>query len=201
MWWWYLTFESDPEVRRLAAGARAAIRPEAPVRVVPEGWLHLTVAEVGHLDAVPRRLLDRCARLAREYLADLPAIDLRVGLPATMPGAVVLPVSADGLVEVYDRLVAALEETMPRQPVQRAFEPHVSVAYVDRDCRRADVLDEEVVERCEPGWSRAAQVSLVEVTRDDRHYRWTSRCQVPLTACRAPRGGLEQHHGGPAAPS
>jgi 2'-5' RNA ligase len=180
-WWWYLTFEADAELGRLAAAARSAIRPEAPVDAIPPRWLHLTLAEVGAVDAVPDQLTDECARMTRAYLADVGPIDLQVGRVSTMPGAVVLPVSASGLGEVYDGLAAALRETLPNPPVQRRFHPHVSVAYVDRDCRRGDVLDDEIVERCRPGRSRTDRVSLVEVTRD-RHYRWTTRCEVSLPA-------------------
>jgi 2'-5' RNA ligase len=75
-----------------------------------------------------------------------------------------------------------LEEALPRPPEQRRFDPHVSVAYVDRDCRRTDVLDDELAAACGPGRLRADRVSLVEVTRDQRHYRWRTRCAVPLPA-------------------
>lgn len=182
LWWWYLTFQGDDEVQRLAAEARAAIRPDAPVHAVPPPWLHLTLAELGPVDAVPGPVLDECARRTREHLAAVGPVDLELGPVSTLPGAVVLPVSAGGLTDVYDGLLAALEEELPQPPVQRRFDPHVSVAYVDRACRRADVLDEGIAERCEGGRSRTDRVSLVEVTRDQRHYRWTTRCEVPLGA-------------------
>jgi 2'-5' RNA ligase len=192
LWWWYLTFESDREVQRLAAEARTAIRRHAPVQIVPARWLHLTLAEVGHVNAIPRRVADECARLTGEYVADLAPIDLQVGRITTMSGAIVLPVSATGLEELHDRLIAALHETLPQPPVQRRFEPHVTVAYVDRDCRRADVLDDEIVETCEPGRSSTDRVSLAEVSRDQRHYRWTSRCEVSLRGPQPRDGGQTQ---------
>jgi len=187
LWWWYLTFQGDDEVQRLAAEARAAIRPDAPVHAVPPPWLHLTLAELGAVEAVPGPVLDKCARRAREHLADVGPVDLEVGPVSTLPGAVVLPVSASGLTQVYDGLVAALHDELPQPPVQRRFDPHVSVAYVDRACRRADVLDDEIVERSQGGRTRTHRVSLVEVTRDQRHYRWTTRCDVSLRALRTAR--------------
>jgi 2'-5' RNA ligase len=179
-YWWYLTFEHDAEVQRLAAAARRALRRDAPVAPVPARWLHLTLAELGPLDAVPGHVADDCARLAAAYLAETGPVDLEVGRVSTMPGAVVLPVTSSALTEVYDGLLAALGDLLPQPPAQRRFAPHVSVAYVDRDCRRSEVLDDEVVERCAPGRSRADRVSLVEVTRDQRHYRWSTRCALPL---------------------
>jgi 2'-5' RNA ligase len=181
-WWWYATFESDAEVQGLAADARAAIRPDAPVDVVPPRWLHLTIAEVGYEDVLPRRLAYECARRANERLADQAPIDLQVDPVGTMPGAVVLPVSGAGLAGVYDGLVAAVRETLPEQPEGRPFAPHVSIAYVARDCRPAEVLDETHADRCATGRSRLSRVSLVEVTRERSHYRWTPRCQAPLRA-------------------
>lgn len=182
LWWWYLTFAGDTEVQRLAAQARAAIRPDAPVDAVPPRWLHLTLAELGPVDAVPHHVTDECVRRTRAALADVGPVDLEIGRVDTMPGAVVLPVSADGLAEVYDALLSGLQQTLPRPPAQRRFAPHVSVAYVDRDCTRAEVLDPDVVARCRTGRSRADRVGLVEVTRDQRHYRWTTRCELPLRA-------------------
>ncbi|MBA2953542.1 hypothetical protein GON03_04400 [Nocardioides sp. MAH-18] len=181
-WWWYATFESDPEVQGLASEARSAIRADAPVDEVPARWLHLTLSEVGYADTVPRRLAYECARRAHHRLVDVPPIDLQVGPVATMPGAVVLPVSGAGLADVHDGLVAAVRETLPEQPEGRPFDPHVSVAYVARDCRPGDVLDDAGSDRCAPGRSRLTRVSLVEVTRDHGHYRWTPRCQVSLRA-------------------
>ena len=181
-WWWYATFESDPVVQGLAADARSAIRPDAPVDVVPARWLHLTLAEFGYADTIPRQLAYECARRAQQRLVDQAPIDLWVEPVSTMAGAVVLPVSGAGLAEAYDGLVAALRETLPEPPEQRPFEPHVSVAYVARDCHPADVLDDRIADRCAPGRSRLSRVSLVEVTRERGHYRWTPRCQVPLRA-------------------
>lgn len=181
-WWWYATFESDAAVQRLAAEARTAIRPDAPVDVVPGRWLHLTIAEVGYVDAVPRGLAYECARRAHERLLDVASTELRLGPVDTMPGAVVLPVTGAGLTEVHDGLLTAVQETLPVQPEGRPFEPHVSVAYVARDCRPDDVLDDAVADRCATGRSRLSRVSLVEVTRERSHYRWTPRCQVHLRA-------------------
>lgn len=181
-WWWYATFETDSAVQGLAADARAAIRPDAPVDVVPDRWLHLTIAEVGYADTVPRRFAYECARQAHGRLADVPPVDLEVGPVDTMPGAVVLPVGGAGLARVHDALAAAVRETLPEQPEGRPFVPHVSVAYVARDCRPADVLDDRVADGCASGRARLSRVSLVEVTRERCHYRWTPRCQVPLRA-------------------
>jgi 2'-5' RNA ligase len=183
MWWWYATFENVPAVRRLAAETRNALKPDAPVDVVPTQWLHLTLAELGGSAGVPRPLAYEAARRAVGPLAELPPVDIQVGPLRTLPGAVVLGVHGSGLRQVHDRLVAALPDELPEHPVQRPFDPHVSIAYLARDCRASDLL------RCDARTgallrlsvkAKLDHVTLVEVVRDRGHYWWTPRCRVPL---------------------
>lgn len=196
MWWWYATFEHDATMQRLAAEARRTIRPWAPVDLIPTRWLHLTLAEVGYASEVPLDLAHRCARTAAADLISVPPVDLRIGPVDIMPGAVVLRVASPALEGVRRRLVAASARELLRPPVQLPFDPHVSVAYVHRDCMRVDVLGAHLPEPCElidtgelvdrdwrpgqAGRTRLDHVSLVEVVRDQRHYRWTPRCRISL---------------------
>jgi 2'-5' RNA ligase len=183
VWWWYATFENVPVVRRLAAETRNALKPDAPVDVVPTKWLHLTLAEVGGSASVPRPLAYEAARRAVAPLAELPPVDIQVGPLRTMPGAVVLGVHGSGLPQVHDRLVAAIPGELPDHPVQRPFDPHVSIAYLARDCRPCDLLHDDARTGALLHLSvkaRLDHVTLVEVVRDHGHYWWTPRCRVPL---------------------
>jgi 2'-5' RNA ligase len=178
-WWWYGTFEHDTAVRRLAGRARTVLRPGAPVDVVPTPWLHLTLAEIGYAADFPRHLAYETARTAQANLTDLAPVELHVGPVTAMPGAVVLRVRGSGLRELHELLVSALPDAIPRKPVQRAFDPHVSVAYIGRDCTSREVLAANRREELQ-GTTRLDHVSLVEVVRDKRHYRWTPRCRISL---------------------
>ena len=186
-WWWYATFEHDAAVRRLVGQARAALKPGGPVDVVPTRWLHLTLAEVGYAADFPRELAYAAARDARESLADFRAVDLQVGPVATMPGAIVLRVGGAGLQQLHELLVSASPVSFPHKPVQRLFDPHISVAYIGRDCSSNEVLAESYGDELEGVTTRLEHVSLVEVVRQERHYRWTPRCRISL-------GGQRQRH-------
>ena len=184
-WWWYATFAHDPSVRRLAAAARAVIKPWAPVDLVSDRWLHLTVAELGYAADFPRDLAYECARRAHTNLARLGTFDLQLGPVDTMPGAVVLRAHADPLRDLYDGLVEVIDDLRPGRVRQRPFDPHVSVAYLHRDCRRGELLSDEVLgtRPSAPrltGTTRLDRLTLVEVVRDERHYRWTPRCVLTL---------------------
>jgi 2'-5' RNA ligase len=185
-WWWYVTFEHDAAVHWSAERARAVLQPRGPVHVVPPRWLHLSLAEVGYVAEVPRRAAYDAARTAQACLADIAPLCLDVGPISTMPGAVVLRVRGQGLDELQERLVSALADDLPHRPVQRPFDPHVSVAYISKDCRSLDVLA-EVRGGLPTVTTGLNHVSLVEVVRDERHYRWTPRCRVSLSGHRPAR--------------
>jgi 2'-5' RNA ligase len=183
VWWWYATFEHDAAVHRLATAARRSLRPDAPVDLVPTRWLHLTLAEVGHASAVPRPLAYEAARSASDRVAGLAPLKVRVGPVITMSGAIVLRVQSLGLQDVHDALVASLPDDLPCRPVQRSFDPHVTIAYVARDCRRSDVLEPDDPARALTDVSVETtldHLTLAEVVRDRGHYRWTPRCRVSL---------------------
>ena len=186
-WWWYGTFEHDVAVRRLVGEARAVIKPGSPVDIVPTRWLHLTLAEVGYAADFPRELAYEAARDAQERLASVAAVDLQVGPLATMPGAVVLRVGGSGLQQLHELLVSASPVSSPQKPVQRLFDPHISVAYVGRDCCSSEVLPGSYADELGEVTTRLKHVSLVEVVRDERHYRWTPRCRISL-------GGQRMRH-------
>jgi 2'-5' RNA ligase superfamily len=184
-WWWYATSEHDVTVNELAAAARGALEPEAPVDVIPPRWLHLSLAEVGFADDLPRPVPYECAHAARPALAGLRPLDLRVGPVTTMSGALVLDVRATGLDDVHGALLTAMAGTLGRPPEQRPFVPHVSVAYLHHDCDPSEVLDETRTEASRTGSTRLYEVALVEVVRDRRHYRWTPRCRLSVGPRRA----------------
>lgn len=183
VWWWYGTFEHDDAVRRLADEAREVLRPDAPVDVVPTRWLHLTLAEVGHSATTPRHLAYEAARTAAPRLSDVGPVQVDVGPVRTMSGAVVLRVRGAGLPGLYRRLLSSLPGELPCRPLQRRFDPHISVAYLSQDCHPSDVLQDDIRSRALMEHSvrtTLEHVTLAEVVRDRTHYRWTPRCRLSL---------------------
>ena len=183
-WWWYATFEADATVQRLATSIQSIIKPGAPVDAIPPRWLHMSIAEMGYVEDLPPDLREGCVRAAREALAGMQPSTLTVGPVRAMAGAVVLEVQAPALLDLHDRLLRAIAGTVPRPLEQRPFVPHISVAYVRDDCASEDVFDPATQRACDPAQQTAstelAQIALVEVVRDQRHYRWTRGHRVTL---------------------
>jgi 2'-5' RNA ligase len=188
--WWYLTFEDAPAVRDLARRVQALLRPAPQLDLVPLPWLHLTLLEVGFADEVPAETVDRVVRAAHEGLADFPRVDLDLATVRAMPGALVLEAHSRGLRSLHERLTDAVLRVRGAEGVRGlcAFVPHVSVAYVNRDCAAHEVLGPlDGVDVSTPSPSATVRrVRLAAVTRQRRHYQWTTRAVVPLGASRGP---------------
>ena len=182
VWWWYGTFEHDAAVQRLAEETRGVLRPGAPFDVVPPRWLHLSLVEVGHGATFPRWLASQVGRTAARQLRRLDPVEVTVGPVRTMSGAVVLQVRGQRLRDLYHHLESSLPGAPYERPVQRPFDPHVSVAYAAGSCRAHEALDvgqdTELLGRTVT--TTLDHVTLAEVVRDPPHYRWTPRCRIAL---------------------
>jgi 2'-5' RNA ligase len=186
--WWYLTFEDAPELARLAHEVTSALTASAYLDVIPPDWLHLTLREVGYADSLSDDDVATFVATASRRLALFESLALEVGPVGMLDGAVALCVRpAHAVQRLRDQLpghsTQPLAEDMP-YPV--AAPPHVSLAYVARDCRSADL-------RLAPGSAtsrvgvRVSHVVLASVTRRDRHYQWTVRARLPFGAPDVPR--------------
>lgn len=175
--WWYLTFENHGPLHALHRRLGRSLRRSPELDVIPSRWLHLTVQEVGYADEVSDRELDAIVARADRAVSDLPALDLTLGPPVHLPGAVALSAGPPERVdEVRSRLREATgtvrEGATPRlHPVP----PHVSLAYVNRDTGAADVTRPLLEMPLEPLEARVSHATLTAVTRRDRHYQWTAR--------------------------
>jgi 2'-5' RNA ligase len=188
--WWYLTFEDAPAVRHVAQPVQALFDRTPQLDLIPPPWLHLTLVEVGFADEVPATTVDRVVRAAHEALAEFPSFDLHLGPVLSMPGAVVLQAHGDALEELHERLTDAVLAARGAAAVGRlrGFVPHVSVAYVNRDCDPHEVLGPlDGADLAAPSpTATVSRVRLAAVTRRRRHYQWTTRAVVPLADSRLP---------------
>jgi 2'-5' RNA ligase len=188
--WWYLTFEDAAAVRGLARRAQDLLGRTPQLDLIPFPWLHLTLLEVGFADEVPAATVDHVADTTRRALEDFPGFDLDLGPVHSLPGAVVLEAQGDALHALHERLTDALLAARGADAVRalRAFVPHVSVAYVNRDCDRHEVmgpLDGADLSSPSPS-ATVTGVRLAAVTRERRHYQWTTRAAVPLGRAEVP---------------
>jgi hypothetical protein len=89
---WFLTFEGQHELHRLAASYQAHLRVPN-LRLVPIEWLHLTVQGVGDVDEVPEQDARAIAARAAEYCAQLERCELKVGPAHVAAEAIMLAVN------------------------------------------------------------------------------------------------------------
>jgi 2'-5' RNA ligase len=188
--WWYLTFEAAPAVRALARRVQDLLGGAPQLDLIPSPWLHLTLLEVGFADEVPATTVDRVAQLARAELEDFTSFDLELGPVRPMPGAVVLQARGKALAPLHERLTDAVRTAQAGDAAgaPRTFVPHVSVAYVNRDCDPGEVLgplDGAELPSSSPT-ATVGSVRLAAVTRKRRHYQWTTRAVVPLGTPKVP---------------
>ena len=188
--WWYLTFEDAPAVRSLARRAKDLLGRAPQLDLIPSPWLHLTLLEVGFADEVPATTVDSVVDTTRRALEDFPAFDVDLGPVRSLPGAVVLEAQGDALAPLHERLTDAVLTARGADAVGalRAFVPHVSVAYVNRDCDPHEVmgpLDGADLSSPSPS-ATVTRVRLAAVTRERRHYQWSTRAVVPLARSEVP---------------
>lgn len=195
--WWYLTFGDQAEVVGLSERFGAAMRDCDPVDVVLPRWLHLTLREVGYVEEVCSEEVEVTVQTARARLADVAPFELELGPVACLPGAVVMEARPAALVE---QLRSCLPGRGPRTekeehgPSPTVLVPHVSVAYVNRDCSEALVMD-GVPGDVHPVRVQVERVVLAVVTRHSRRYDWTVLADVALT------GGSASAHAVAIAPA
>jgi hypothetical protein len=108
-----------------------------------------------------------------------------------MPGAVVLQADGNALEPLHERLTDAVLAVRGADAVGvlRDFVPHVSVGYVNRDCDPHEVMgpiDDDAAPQLPRPSATVARVRLAAVTRQRRHYQWTTRAVVPLGEPRVP---------------
>jgi 2'-5' RNA ligase len=182
--WWYLTFEDDPAVGDVARRVQGLLGRAPQLDLIPSPWLHLTLVEVGFADEVSETTVGEVVHATREALGDFPSFDVDLGPVRPLPGAVVLQAHADSLAPLHERLTDAVlaARGAPAVGTLRPFVPHVSVAYVNRDCDPHEVLGPlDGLDLAAPSPSATVSgVRLAAVTRRRRHYQWTTRAVVPL---------------------
>jgi hypothetical protein len=73
------------------------------------------------------------------------------------------------------------QEAVPEQA--EGFQPHASLAYVNRDQPASAVVAAIDSGEPEPAHTTIADVSLIEMHRDDRMYQWRTIATASLGAC------------------
>jgi 2'-5' RNA ligase len=194
-WWWrpgwgpgtrYLTWHvllTDQEaVRAAVARHQAPLLGLEGISAIPEQWLHLTLSGVGFAPELTGAEREHLVRVARRRLRDVAPFEAPLGRAVVHPEGALLPVEGSGFVAVRGALRSAAAEALGEDRVadrSTTFAPHVSFAYADGDADAAPVR--AAIAGQEPdGTLAVAAVSLLELERDERVYRWRVLARVPL---------------------
>lgn len=175
--WWYLDFEEHPQLVALSQRVTHALDISPLVDVIPKNWLHLSLREVGFVDEfAPEAVRERVAH-ARRALAACEPLTLKVGSVGTLPGAVVL------WAELHPSVEELRSHLTGHSLAASGFggrdqRPHISVAYVRRECESQAVM--RLVPPTVPVMVQVSRVILAAVTRREGHYEWTVQGEIAL---------------------
>jgi 2'-5' RNA ligase len=178
---WHLTFEGERGLQSLAAEVQRCLAPFPSLEPVPAPWLHLTLAGLGNVQDICDDRVREVINAAHARLADLLVIDLTFSHVVVFAESVVLvPDASDALATLRSALVGSASSVLGTPDVDQAFAPHVSVAYANGPASGAAVMAALHDVRSGPVTPVHPSLSLVELERDEREYRWRVVHAVPL---------------------
>lgn len=180
---WYLTFEGETSLHELARQAQAALAGIDVLDPVPPEWLHLSLAAFGATDDVTEDCVRQAINAAHERISALGSLELSFSQAVVYAESVVLcPDDSPGL----SALRAALLESVRQVRGEGApadggdFAPHLSVAYAHGPAAGADVVQALALANLPPVEGVHPTLTLAEVHRDGRLYRWRPVSAFPL---------------------
>lgn len=172
---WFLTFEGQQDVHRLARVYQD--RLDVPnLDLVPLEWLHLTMQGVGFVDEVSDEEAERIANAGQARCANLGPFMLTLGPARVASEGVTLKVApTEPVCALREVLRAAIGDVWSAERVPetgKEFIPHVSLAYSNAVACAAPVV--EIVERVSTRLASmtVTAVHLIVLNRDARVYRW-----------------------------
>ena len=183
---WHLTFDGQHQLHQLVTTYQQALHDVPGLDLIPLRWLHLTMQGVGFTDQVHPDQARAIVDAVGERLAGLSPVELVFHHPAIRPEALALPpIPAQALAGIRNTVregIAAVWDTTRVPEDGSRFEPHISMAYVNKDGPGAAALRALAGVNPEPVQVAVCEVSLIVLRRDERLYRWETFATAPLGA-------------------
>jgi 2'-5' RNA ligase len=190
MYAWHLTFEHATALHRLAAAYQERLATLGGSNPVPLRWLHLTVQDVGYVDATPDGLVASIVEATAARLRELRPFEVTFGEPLVVEESiVVLPTPAEPIRAVADAIRRGVADAAGGGPAAGGrdqapgFWPHVSLAYVNRDGPARPYVAKLAEVHTATATVRIAAATLIvqdRVLDPDWVYRWTVRATAPF---------------------
>lgn len=194
-WWWrpgwqlgtrfytiHVTFQDVPSLHAHAAAWREVLVPFGNLDLVPDPWLHLTMQGLGKQGVVAEKDVDAIGEAAAARVGALDVFEIEVDAPSFTPEAVRFdPVPTTPVTRLRDAVRAAIGDVWPEVP-ERAdgFEPHVTIAYGNRDADASPILAAVAAADIPPIRIPVAHADLLVLGRDEGMYTWTVSRTLPL---------------------
>ncbi len=138
---------------------------------------------VGFTHDVDRVNLDRIIKAVENRLARQPSFKVTFHRPLVRPEAVALiPQPVEPVIAVRTAIREAMSGALAGASVPEgdAFQPHVSLAYSNREHPTADVIRALDEISPEPVQATIDHAALIELHRDNRMYEWRTIALTPL---------------------
>lgn len=179
---WHITFRDAPDVHRLAAAYRHALRDAPGFDLVPDQWLHLTMQGLGFTDEVPDKDVDAIIDAATTRLGQIGAFDLALHQPEITPEAIRWEAEPGApAAAVRDAVRAAIADVWNEVPEKPdGFAPHITIAYSNGVAPAEPVRQALDTVDTTPATARISTVELIVLNRDQHMYQWQTRARVPL---------------------
>lgn len=185
---WFITFERDEALHHLVRHYHARLTGADGLDLVPTDWLHLTVQGLGFTDEITRHERDDVAAAVRDRLATMPPRQVSFHRPVIHTEAVVLPADPPAaLQEIRDEIRDATAHRIGADRVDgpaHGYRPHVSLAYSSTTQPSAELAEALSTGDPPAATTTIGRVSLVDLNRDHRAYRWHTT--PAMTATLAP---------------
>jgi 2'-5' RNA ligase len=204
-WWWrpgwrpgrrfftfHVIFADQPEVQALAASARTRLAGLPGLDLVPAQWLHLTMQGIGFSDEVADDDLAKIIAAAREQLAAVPPVTVRIGPVVVADEGVACWAGPAGTLDpMRDAVRAAIGDVWGTDRVLEAaaWTPHVSVAYASAD-GPGDQFETALNGLDDVAEATLRAADLIKLGRDQHVYEWESLERFPLGGLQLPNPGV-----------
>jgi 2'-5' RNA ligase len=181
---WHLTFENTPEVAKLAAYYQRRISLPS-LDAVPAEGLHMTLQGVGFTDEVSDSDVAAITDRARERCASLQPFTITLGPARADAQGVGFRIEPWAPIEqLRHELRAAIADTWSVDRVPDAaddFYPHVTIFYSNSAADPAPLRGLLADLRDTPPVTITVEaVSLIQLNRDEKVYRWGTPTSVPF---------------------
>ncbi|HZM74566.1 MAG TPA: 2'-5' RNA ligase family protein [Candidatus Limnocylindrales bacterium] len=181
-YYWFLTFEHQPQLQALVRRCQRAI--SFPYYdLTPPADLHMTLERIAFEEEISPQQLDEVAKAGEKTCETIRPLEFAVEHLGGTSGAVGFNAyPREPIHDLRDRLRAATASAYPAARFRTGeFDPHITIAYCNAEVPAAQAV--ATVKALNGSVSvklAVVNVSLVLLTRLPRAYRWQSVSRLPL---------------------